>query len=99
MELEELQALRTAELHTLRADDPVAWAIAMGKHGRITIADSIPMPVQEVDIELQRLLKAKIIEKRKWQGKPVYHPLHVDLIRLAKRAAVIKYKNRKIEEV
>ncbi len=92
--LTELQAQRTAELHDLRIIDPVAWAICCGKRGLITISDHILYTPDRTLAALEILLAAKDIKKGSWKGKTIYEPNSRRMIRLTKRATVIKHKNK-----
>lgn len=98
-QLAKLQAERTAAIHQLRTDDPVAWCIVIKARGIPDIAATLAFTTAEVEFEINRLLKTKAIKRKKFMRGFVYQAESLELTRLARRARTIKYKNRKVEEL
>lgn len=86
---------RTARLKALRKTNPIAWAICQGKQGVTTIAAYLDLPQAQVQTELDRLLKAKEVSRKKYYRGYTYQPRSLELKRLARRAWAIKRERQR----
>lgn len=85
---------RTERLHALKDDDPVAWAICYGHRGLLTLSTFLEWPEDQVQNELNRLVKAKAVKRVKFHRGYSYMPESLEMKRLAKRAWKLKREQK-----
>lgn len=88
---------RNLRLENLRTSDPVAWAICWGYRGLGTIAKFLDMTPDEVQTELNRLVKAKEVIKVKYLRGVSHRPHSQEMKRLARRAWAMKQETDRRE--
>lgn len=88
---------RTERLHTLRDDDPVAWAICYGRRGIGTISQFLDITPAQAQTELDRLLNNKEVRRVKFKRGYSYVPNSLELRRLAKRAWKLRQDQKRHE--
>lgn len=86
---------RNLRLHNLRTTDPVAWALCNGYRGPSTIAKLLNKTRDQVQTDLDRLVKAKEVKATKYYRGYSYRPHSQELKRLARRAWKLRQENGK----
>lgn len=82
---------RTQRLHTLQTTNPIAWAICQGYRGPTTISKFLDLPLDQVQTELNRLLKQKQVKRKKYYRGYTYTPISTELKRLSRRAYALNH--------